>query len=105
MAKKVINRKKERPPMAEGEWDGLAAPAAEEKKTAPKKKTTRKRMDHAASREVRLKAFWAVYSQSLQRVKLFEYANREDAEALAAELTETKKTPHFVRMEKQVIDE
>ncbi|MDO4582911.1 MAG: hypothetical protein Q4D62_02300 [Planctomycetia bacterium] len=104
MAKKVINRKKERPPVDEREWDGSTA-AAEEKKPAPKKKTTRKRMEKAASREVRLKAFWAVYSQSLQRVKLFEYAQREEADALAAELTETKKTPHFVRMEKQVIDE
>lgn len=91
--------------MKEGEWDGSATPVAEEKKTVSKKKTPRKRAESPAPKEVRLKAFWAVCSQSLQRVKLFEYTQREEADALAAELTETKKTPYFVRMEKQVIDE
>lgn len=111
MAKRIINRKEQRQPMDEEamELDGLV-PEDDTAEEAPVKKTRKKATKKAtkrtvtANKEVRLKAFWAVYSQSLQCVKLFEYGEKEGAEKLAAELTETKKAPHFVRLEKQVIE-
>ena len=93
--KKAAPRKKK----AESEGE----PAAK-KKAAPRK-TAKKRSSEIVAREVRLKAFWGVYSQTFQLVKLFPYADREAAEVFAAEMTEAKKTPHFIRLEKQVIDE
>ncbi len=112
MAKRTLNRKEQRVPMDDEtlELEGILdveepgddeAPAKKTRKKAVKKTTKRAA---AANKEVRLKAFWAVYSQSLQCVKLFEYGNKADAEKLAADLTESKKAPHFVRLEKQVIE-
>ncbi|MDO4576326.1 MAG: hypothetical protein Q4D98_14055 [Planctomycetia bacterium] len=115
MAKsKVIDRKRQRAPMEDDELDNFSSQLEDEevmeeskpkKKAAPRKKAaSKKRAEVVTPREVRLKAFWAVYTQSLQRVKLFPYSDREGADALAAELTESRKAPHFVRLEKQVID-
>ena len=75
----------------------------QEKKPRKKVKKTTKR-SASPGKEVRLKAFWAVYSQALACVKLFEYGDKEGADKLAAELTESKKAPHFVRLEKKVIE-
>lgn len=110
MAKRIINRKEQRQPMDDEALELGGLVSEEEASEAPAKKTRKKAVKKAtkrtaaANKEVRLKAFWAVYSQSLQCVKLFEYGDKESAEKLAAELTETKKAPHFVRLEKQVIE-
>lgn len=70
-----------------------------------KKAAARKRVSEpAASKEVRLKAFWSVYSQNFQRVETFEYGEKEAAEKKAAELTESKKMLHFVKLDKKVIE-
>lgn len=111
MAKRIINRKEQRQPM-DDETLGLEGLVPEEEvaEEAPVKKTRKKaakkptKRTAAANKEVRLKAFWAVYSQALQCVKLFEYGDKKSAEKLAADLTEAKKAPHFVRLEKQVIE-
>lgn len=82
-----------------------AVKSTREKKDAPAKKAaSRKRADTPSAKEVRLKAFWAVYSPNFQKVKLFEYTDREGAELYAAELTETRKCVHYVRLEKVVIE-
>jgi hypothetical protein len=52
-----------------------------------------------------LKAFWGVFSQSLTPVVMFEYSQRKEADQKAAELTESRKTPHFVQLVKKVIEE
>lgn len=70
------------------------------KKAASKKRVS----EPAPNKEVRLKAFWAVYSQSYQRVEVFDYADKKKAEARAAELTESKKILHFVKLDKKVIE-
>ena len=67
-------------------------------KKAPAKKRTR------AVKEIRLKAFWGVFTQSLKRVAMFEYNERKAADKKAAELTKGGKSPHFVQPVKEAID-
>jgi len=99
MARKILNRKELR---AENEAAERAAPATK----APVKKPPAKRKSRAkVVKEVRLKAFWGVFNQSLRRISLFEYSQRAEAEKKAADLTETQKTPHFVQLVKEVIEE
>jgi hypothetical protein len=105
MARKVVNRKELR---EEHE-------AAERKEAAgqkPVKKTTKKATKKATRKstkkppkEVRLKAFWGVFSQSLNPVVLFEYSQRKQAQKKADQLSESKKSPHFVQLVKKVIEE
>jgi hypothetical protein len=73
------------------------------KKTA-KKTTTRTRRTKPA-KEVRLKAFWGVFNQSLSAVVLFEHGERKEALKKAEELSESRKSPHFVQLVKKVIEE
>ncbi len=51
----------------------------------------------------RRKAYWSVYSQSFQKVETFEYGDKDAAEKKAAELTESKKMLHFVKLDKKDI--
>jgi hypothetical protein len=105
MARKVVNRKELREQSDAAERSG--ADAAAEKKTAKKKaKKKAKRKSRAkAAAEVRLKAFWGVFNQSMRRVALFEYRDRKLADEKAAELTESQNNPHFVQIVKEVIEE
>jgi len=99
MARKVLNRKKlrEEKEAAEGSGD---KPKPAVKKTPAKRKSRAK-----VVKEVRLKAFWGVFSQSLRRIALFEYSQREDADKKATELSASQKSPHFVQLVKEVIEE
>lgn len=82
---------------------GADSPAKDKKKAA---KTPTKRKSRAKSaKEVRLKAFWGVYNQSLKRVASFEYSERKQADKKAAELNAAQKTPHFVQVYKEPIQE
>jgi hypothetical protein len=75
-------------------------------KTKDKGKPPVKRKSRAkAAKEVRLKAFWGVFNQTLRRVALFEYRQRAEADKKAGELSESQKTPHFVQLVKEVIEE
>lgn len=111
MARKVLNRRELRrandsaptPDQAAGEGaevEAAATGAAVKKKkaAAPKKKSR-----SAAAKEVRLKAFWGVFNQSLRRVALFEYSEKPAATAKAEELSVSTKTPHFVQPVKEPI--
>lgn len=96
MARKVVNRKELR----------RESEAAEQSETKAAKKAPAKRKSRAkAAKEVRLKAFWGVFNQSLKRVAMFEYSERKQADKKAAELTASQKTPHFVQPVKEVITE
>ena len=97
MARKVVSRKEKR---AEVE----AAEKKPAKKPAKKRATPRKSRAKAA-KEVRLKAFWGVFNQSLKRVALFEYNERKKAEKKAEELSASGKSPHFVQPVKEAIEE
>ena len=75
----------------------------------PKKKKAAKAPVKRKSRsktpkEIRLKAFWGVFNQSLKRVAMFEYSQRKHADKKAAELTASQKTPHFVQIVKEPIE-
>ncbi|MDE0939327.1 MAG: hypothetical protein OSA43_05155 [Pirellulales bacterium] len=83
------------------------------KKTATKKKETKKAEKKPkakrASRkkvvaEVRLKAYWGVFNQSLKRVALYEYNQKRQADKRAVELTGKSSSPHFVQLVKEVFE-
>ena len=97
MARKVVNRKEKR---AEAE----AAEKTTKKKTT-KKKTTKRKSRAKAAKEVRLKAYWGVFSQSLKRVALYEYNEKKQAEKKAEALSASGKSPHFVQPVKEAIEE
>jgi hypothetical protein len=99
MARKVLNRKEMRE-------EKEAAERMEAEKPAPAKKPAPKRKSRSkAAKEVRLKAFWGVFNQSMRRIALFEYSQRPEADKKAAELSESQKSPHFVQLVKEVIEE
>ena len=108
MARKLLNRKElreeseaaERADKAKKTTAAKQQAAGKEASAKPKRKSRSK-----AAAEVRLKAFWGVFNQSLKRVALFEYAQRAQALKKAEELTQTNKTPHFVQLVKEVIQE
>ncbi len=106
MARKVVNRKELR---IEGEIAERAEAEAKPKKAAKTaeptaKKASARKPRTKVAKEVRLKAFWGVFNQSLKRVTLFEYSQKAEAEKKATELTASQKTPHFVQLVKEVID-
>ena len=107
MARKTLNRRElrdESDAAAKIKADEEAAGGAVAKK--PAKAAPAKRKSRAkVAKEVRLKAFWGVFTQSMSQVATFEYNQRPQADVKAAELTESKKSPHFVQLVKKVIEE
>ncbi len=107
MARKVLNRKQLREETEAAERAEATEEKSEEKsaKKVAKKATKRKTRAKKVPKEVRLKAFWGVFTQSLRRVAMFEYNQREQAEKKAEQLGKSGKTPHFVQLVKEVIEE
>ncbi len=106
MARKILNRKELREEAdsaerAEGQEEGAAPVAKTKEKKAPVKRKSRAKV----AKEVRLKAFWGVFNQTLRRISLFDYNQRAEADKKAAELSESQKTPHFVQLVKEIIEE
>ena len=99
MARKILNRKELR------EENDAAEKAEGIPKAAVKKVPAKRKSRAKVAKEVRLKAFWGVFNQSLRRMSLFEYSQRQEADKKAAELTESGKSPHFVQLVKEVIEE
>ncbi len=100
MARKVVNRKELRAQAEAAE----AAEALDE--GAPKKKAKAKRKSRSKKvTEVRMKMFWGVFNQSMKRVALYEFDQKEEAEAKAADLSKAGKPPHFVQKVKETIEE
>ena len=102
MARKIVNRKELRQ-----ENEAAERIAAEKKKTAKKtvKKKAKRKSRAKVGKEVRLKAFWGVFNQSLRRVAMFEHSEREQADKKAETLSTSQKNPHFVQLVKEVIEE
>ena len=100
MARKVVNRKDLR---AEAE-----AAEAQEATEAPKKKKKKAAKRKSRAKDAtpeRVKLYWGVFSQSLKRVAVFEYADKKAATKKAEELSASGKSPHFVQKVKEVVDE
>jgi hypothetical protein len=108
MARKVLNRKELREESDAAERAGKAKKKAvkpAEVDAAGKKKPAKRKSRAKSAKEVRLKAFWGVFNQSMKRVALFEYSQRKQADKKAAELSTSAKSPHFVQPVKEVIEE
>jgi hypothetical protein len=107
MARKILNRKELREEYdvaaVRSETEEGEAPA--EKKVKEKKAPVKRKSRAKVAKEVRLKAFWGVFNQTMRRISLFEYSQRAEADKKAAELSESQKTPHFVQLVKEVIEE
>jgi len=101
MARKIVNRKELREQAEAAEKSEAVA----KKKPVAKKAATPRKSRSKTAKEVRLKAFWGVFNQSLRRVAIFEYADRGSADRKAEELSGSQKTPHFVKLVKEVIEE
>ena len=85
----------------------------EDEEGAPKKKPKKKK---AAPKPVkpkrtrtpkvtRMKVVWGVFSNSNQRVAVYEYPKKKEADEHAARLTTDKKSTHFVQPVKEPIEE
>lgn len=98
MARKVVSRKEKR---AEAE----AAEKMDAEKGTKKKAPTKRKSRAKATKEVRLKAFWGVFNQSLKRIALYDYSQKKEAQAKAEELSASGKSPHFVQPVKEVIED
>jgi hypothetical protein len=106
MARKVLNRKELRDEAAAAEAAGKKTKKKAVKTAADGTKKPVKRKSRAkAPKEVRLKAFWAVFNQSMKRVALFDYSQRKQAQKKADELTLSSKQQHFIAPHKDVIEE
>jgi hypothetical protein len=106
MARKVLNRRELRQASEAAERAGLTdEPETEEGGAKVKKAPVKRKTRAKVVKEVRLKAFWGVFNQSLKRVALFEYSERGKADKKAAEMTASQKTPHFVQQVKEAIQE
>jgi len=104
MARKVVSRKEKRTEVEAAEKAGKKTATKAKKdpaaKAAPKRKSRAK-----AAKDIRLKAFWGVFNQTLKRIALFEYSEKKKAEKMAQELTAGGKSPHFVQLVKDVVQE
>jgi len=99
MARKILNRKEIRKENDTAERLEAGKPVPEKKPPVKRKSRTK------VVKEVRLKAFWGVFNQSLRRIAVFEYSQRQEAQKKAEDLSESQKSPHFVQLVKEVIEE
>jgi hypothetical protein len=104
MARKTLNRIVLREEAAAADRLEAVAPTEEKEKVAKKAPAKRKSRTKVV-KEVRLKAFWGVFNQSLRRIARFEYSERKQADEKAGELSVSQKTPHFVQLVKEVLEE
>ncbi|WP_040351995.1 hypothetical protein [Blastopirellula marina] len=100
MARKVVNRKELRAQSDAAE----SATAAEGAEVAPKKKAKRKSRAKKVT-EVRMKLFWGVFNQSMKRIALYEFDQKDEAEKKAQDLSKAGKPPHFIQKVKETIEE
>lgn len=104
MARRILNRKELRQASEAAEQRG-AEQESSSAEAKPERKAPKRKSRSKVVKEVRLKAFWGVFNQSLKRVALFEYSQRAEADTKAQELSESQKTPHFVQLVKEVLEE
>ena len=101
MAAKIVRRKEKRAEVEAAERKAKAAP----KKAAAKKEPAKRKSRAKGAKEVRLKAYWGVFNQSLKRVALYEFSEKKEADKKAKELTASGKSPHFVQPVKEAVQE
>jgi hypothetical protein len=103
MARKVVNRKELRADAEAAERLEAEAPAKKKAKEGDGVKTAKRKSRSKAAKEVRLKAFWGVYNQSMKLITKFEYSEQAQAKQKAEDLSASQKTPHFVQLLKEPV--
>lgn len=101
MAARIVRRKEKRAEAEAAERKAKAAP----KKAAAKKEPAKRKSRAKSAKEVRLKAYWGVFNQSLKRIALYEFSEKKEAEKRAKELSATGKSPHFVQPVKEAVQD
>ena len=99
MARKILNRKELREENDAAEAAEGPGRGSREEEGSGQAKDRAKVHQRGA-----LKAFWGIFNQSLRRISVFDYSHAE-ADQKAAELARSQKTPHFVQLVKEVIEE
>jgi len=105
MARKILNRRELREESDAAERLAELEEHEDQETGRLAKKAVKRKVRAKVGKEVTKKAYWGVFSQSLTQVAQFEYSEREEADKRAKELTESKKTPHFVQLVKKPIEE
>ena len=101
MARKVVSRRALREEAEAVEAADAAAPKKKKKKAKAKRKSRAKE-----AVEVRKKLYWGVFSQSMKRVALYDFDQKEAAEQKAEDLGKGGKSPHFVqRVKEEIVEE
>jgi hypothetical protein len=103
MAAKIVSRKEKRAEVEAAEKKTKAAPKKAATTKAAKKEPAKRKSRAKSAKEVRLKAFWGVFNQSLKRIALYEFSEKKEADKKAKELTASGKSPHFVQPVKEEI--
>ena len=78
---------------------------AAEKEPAAKKKPAKRTRRTKEPVEIRLKAMWGIFNQSVKEVASFEYFDKKAAEKKKDSLSKSGKSPHFIRLIKRPIEE
>src|SRR5438445_818980 len=81
------------------------APPPKKKKVAKPKPVKAKTTRTRTPKVVRMKVVWGVFSNSNQRVAVYDYPKRKEAQDHATKLTADKKSTHFVQPVKEPIEE
>ena len=97
---KIVRRKENAP---KSKLQGKAK--SPKKAAAVKKEPVKRKAVRKSAKEVRMKAFWGVFNQSLKRVALYEFSEKKEADKKAKELTASGKSPHFVQPVKEAVQE
>jgi hypothetical protein len=92
----------------EGEGEGEDEKEDEEEAPPKKKKPVKEKKPRSRARAAkitRMKVVWGVFNNSNQRVAVYDYPKRKEADAHAAQLTADKKSTHFVQPVKEPMEE
>jgi hypothetical protein len=91
---------------AEEEVDEEEPPPKKRKAAAKEPKEPKVRKSRArAVKVIRMKVIWGVFNNSNQRVAVYDYPKKKEADEHAAKLTADKKSTHFVQPVKEPIEE
>ena len=82
-----------------------AKKATAEKEPAAKKKPAKRTRRAKEPVEIRLKAMWGIFNQSVKEVATFEYFDKKAAEKKKDTLSKSGKSPHFIRLIKKPVEE
>src|SRR5688572_33205131 len=102
---KIVRRKDKRAEVEAAERKAKTAPKKAATKATTKKEPAKRKSRAKSAKEVRLKAYWGVFNQSLKRIALYEYSEKKEADKRAKDLTASGKSPHFVQPVKETVQE